>query len=172
MKGPSELDQRRKILDLISKNPGLNLVKIGKILKRSWQLADYHLLYLEKEGLITSVKEEGYKRYYVTGEISRETRKKLAILRQEIPLKIVLLILDKKSLSHGEILEFFDVVASTLSYHLKKLVGLNLLYTETVHGEKKYKVKNQKELTNFLIKYKPYSWVDDFTGMWTNLSWK
>jgi predicted transcriptional regulator len=172
MKASSEINLRRKIYKLIEKNPGLNLVKIAEILKISWQLADYHLLYLNKEEIITIVREEGYKRYYVKGEISVESRKKLALLRQEIPLKIVMLILEKKSMTHRKILEFFDIAASTLSYHLKKLVKYGLLFYEEIDNERKYMIKNEKELKNILIKYKPYSWAGDFTGMWANLSWK
>lgn len=167
-----DLEIRRKIYNLIKKNPGLNAKKISDILKISGQLADYHLLYLERHNIIQSVKEEGYRRYYKLGETGKEERKKLSLLRQEIPLKIVLLLLENFSLSHKELLSYFDIAPSTLSYHLKKLIKNDIVYSETIASEKKFRIKNKEYVKGLLIKYKPYSWVDNFTDAWSDLSWE
>jgi predicted transcriptional regulator len=167
-----DLEVRRKIFVLISKNPGLNAKKISDILKISGQLADYHLLYLERHNFIQSVKEEGYRRFYKIGEMGKDERKKLSLLRQEIPLKIVLLLLEKYSLSHKELLSFFDIAPSTLSYHLKKLMKNDIVYYEIINSDKMFKIKDIKYVKGLLIKYKPYSWVDNFTDAWSDLSWE
>jgi predicted transcriptional regulator len=172
MKELSEIQLRRRIYILIQKNPGLHASKIAEILDVKGQLADYHLLYLERDGLVNAVKEEGYCRYYITGEISREDRQKLGILRQEIPIKIVLLLLKCRYLTHNELHDYFDIAASTLSYHLKKLVKNNIVTSEIVNKEKKYKLINEKEIENLLIKYKPYSWIDNFEDAWSDFNWK
>lgn len=166
-----DLEIRRKIYNLIEKNPGLNAKKISDILKISGQLADYHLLYLERHNIIQSAKEEGYRRYYKIGEMGKEERKKLSLLRQEIPLKIVLLLLEKYSLSHKELLSFFDIAPSTLSYHLKKLVKNDIIFFQIIVSEKKFRIKDINYVKSLLIKYKPYSWVDNFTDAWSDLSW-
>lgn len=171
MQESSYIDLRRKIYQLVLKNPGLHENKIADIIKISNQLADYHLSYLEREGLIVSAKEEGYKRYYVKGEIGSIDRKKLSLLRQEIPLKIVLLLLKHKKLAHKEILSYLDLAASTLSYHLKKLLKHDIISYSSRFGEKKYEIKDEKEITNLLIKFKPYSWVDNLTDSWTDFTW-
>ena len=88
-----QLEIRKKIYKLMLKNPGMNLSAIAEQLKISVALADYHLHHMEGNELITIVKEGGYKRYYVKGEIGAEDKKVLSLFQQEIPLKIVLYLL-------------------------------------------------------------------------------
>jgi predicted transcriptional regulator len=168
----SEFEIRKKIYSLINKNPGLHFRRIVKLLDISLQLADYHLLYLEKLDLISSVKEAGYKRYYINGDIGRDDRKRLSLLRQEIPLKIILLLLKEYSLTHKDILKYFDIAASTLSYHLKKLVISGLIYIEFENNEKRYKIHDKKVIIDLLIKYKPFSMIDNFSKVWKDFMWK
>jgi predicted transcriptional regulator len=168
----SDLEIRRKIYNLILKNPGLHAKRIAEILKISGQLADYHLLSLERNELIRSVKEAGYRRYYAEGKLGTEDRKRLSVLRQEIPLKIVLFLLKYPASKHGEILDSLNVAPSTLSYHLKKLIKNDIIYVHVSVDEKRYLVKNEREIINLLIKYKPYSWIDNFEDVWMDFSWK
>jgi len=122
------LETRHKIYDLILKNPGLHQAKIAQILTMRKSLAEYHLQYLEKSGTIFSVKEEGYKRYYVEGvDVAGEDKKILALFRQEIPFKIVSLLLRKSILKHKDIADNLNVAPSTLSYHLNKLVNQGVI---------------------------------------------
>ena len=166
-----DLDIRQKIYSLVLNNPGLHANKIASILKISGQLADYHLFYLERKGILISIKEEGYKRYYVKDKIGSADRKRLSILRRELPLKIVFFLLDNPGSRHMDILDFAGVSKSTLSYHLKKLVDSEIIYFTVEENEKKYWVKNRDEIIGLLIKYKPFSWIDNFSDMWSGLSW-
>ena len=50
----------------------------------------YHLNYLNKFGLITSNVENRYKRYYVAKNIGKKDMEILNLLRQEVPLRIIL----------------------------------------------------------------------------------
>ena len=97
-----ELETRRKIYDLISKNPGLNFYKIVKMLNIRNSLAEYHLQFLVKNDLLVVVKESGYnKRYYIKDMLGAKDRKALAVLRQEIPLQIVLYLLKNPYSKHN-----------------------------------------------------------------------
>ena len=98
MRKKFELDSQKKIYVLILKQPGLNLSSVAKQLEISVQLAQYHLQKLEKYGLITSINEEGYIRYYVKGVISSKEKKFFSLLRQKTPLEIVLFLLKHPSL--------------------------------------------------------------------------
>ena len=60
-----EIETRRNIYDLITKNPGLHLSKIAQLLSLRLSLVEYHLRYLEKNNIILGISEEGYKRYYI-----------------------------------------------------------------------------------------------------------
>jgi len=170
-----EFEARRKIYELLKKNPGLHLSKIAEILNLRISHVEYHLLYMEKNDLITSSKEKGYKRYYISGsKIGLKEKKLLSILRQEKPLKIVLLILKTSKARHQDLINEIDVAPSTLSYHLKKLVNKEILTITVNHGDKEYSVLNEKEIIQFIIKYKPYEVLASFIDIWTGLTvdWK
>jgi predicted transcriptional regulator len=165
-----DLETRKKIYQLIIENPGLNLSTIAELLSISVPLVDYHTRHMNDDSLITIVKEGGYKRYYIQGDIGIKDKKFLAILRQETPLKIVLFLLEHPYSQHKEILKQFDLAPSTLTYHLTKLVNNQIIFLDTSEEGRGYCVINRKEVIRFLIQYKPSkilrrfkeTWADDF----------
>jgi len=165
-----ELETRRKVYDLVAKNPGLHLSKIAELLKMRVSLVEYHLTYLEKYQLIYSVKESGYIRYYVKGEIATKDKKILSLMRQEIPLKIVLLLLKHANLQHKDILTNVGISPSTLSYHLKKLVKQEIIAVHSYGEEKGYSIINREMLVGFLVQYKPYNLFESFKDIWVDLT--
>ena len=165
-----ELETRRKIYDLVAKNPGLHLSKIAELLYMRISLAEYHLFYLEKNQLVVPVNESGYTRYYVKGEVGTEDKKVLGLLRQDVPLRIVLLLLKCASSQHKELLQNLDVAPSTLSYHLKKLVTCGIISVQTYGEEKGYSMSNKEMVTRLLIRYKPYNFIDSFKDIWVDLT--
>jgi predicted transcriptional regulator len=166
-----ELETRRKIYNLILRNPGLHANKIATDLSMSGQLTDYHLGYLERNNLVVAVKEEGFRRYYIHGTIGLEERRRISILRHETPLRIVLFLLEHPYSTHGEILQHINVVKSTLSYHLTKLLAQGIITTNPDENEKRYVVVNEKEIVELLIRYKPYSRIESFKDTWVDLKW-
>lgn len=166
-----ELETRRQIYELVAIEPGLHLREIARTLKMNVGLAEYHLRYLVEHDVITQIKEEGYNRYYTEGKIGVLDKRLLALLRQEVPLKIVLFLLEDPQSRHKDILENVDIASSTLSYHLKKLVKKGVLQT-TSHGEEKgFVVLNEKEIVRLLIRYRPgpKDLIDGFIEMWNSL---
>ena len=167
-----ELETRRKIYNLIVKNPGLHALRIAELLNISSQLADYHLLYLERNDIVQAVKEAGYRRYYLKGVIGSENRRTLSLLRQEVPLRIILYLLKNKTGQHKEINKEIDIAASTLSYHLKKLVKYNVLDFSYTGDEKLYFIKNRKEIIQLILEYKPHTLIEKFRDLWIDFGWE
>jgi len=165
-----ELETRRKIYDLIKENPGIHLSKISQILKMRTSLVEYHLIFLEKHEIIKSDIETGYKRYYLKGQIGVKDKKYLFILRQKTVLKIILFLLKNEISPHKILLENVDVSASTLSYHLNKLVKKDIVELSRIGENKGYIIKNKDEIISILIQYKPYKILDGFEDIWDNLS--
>lgn len=166
-----ELETRRKIYDLLKRNPGLHLSKIAELLKLRISHVEYHLIYMGKNKLVTSSKEKGYRRYYIGGsEIGLKDKLILSSLRQEVPLKIVLLLIKNKRARHGDLLKEVGGAPSTLSYHLKKLVKNGILTITIYRGEKEYLVNNEKEIIELIIKYRPYEVLDSFKDIWLYLN--
>ncbi len=75
------------------------------------------------------------------------------------------------NMTHREIQKEFNIAKSTVSYHLTKLVKHEILSVESSRKNKKYKVFNEKEIVNLLIKYKPYSRIKSFKDKWVDLKW-
>jgi predicted transcriptional regulator len=169
MKDSLELEIRRKIYDLIGKNPGLHLSKIAELLDIRKSLIEYHLLYMEKSEVITSTKDTGYTRYYVVGEIGSREKRFLSVMRQETPLRIVLFLVKNTNARHKEILEQFHIAPSTLSYHLKKLIDNEIIIASLDGEEKRYGLKDEKATVGLLIRYKPYSVFESFKDVWMDL---
>lgn len=166
-----ELKIRRRIYKLIEKNPGLHARKIAEMISLSGQLTDYHLAFLEDSKLITSVKEEGYRTYYVEGKLAPEERRCIANLRQETPLKIVIFLLKYPFSTHKQILDYFKISKSTISYHLRKLEKKNMISGRFHGNEKRYQVVDEKKISKLIIRYKPYSRIESFKDMWEDLKW-
>lgn len=168
---------RQKIYNIIAENPGLYLTKIAELLHMSKQLADYHLLYLEKNEKIIAVKDpnEFYRRYYThEHKVQNKDRSALEALRQELPFKIVLLLLHNTHLRHKEIYEYLDVSPSKLSYHINKLKNTGIVVVMSYGHEKGYRLKNNEEVIRILKKYKTHLGIhlvlEKFKNMWDDLN--
>ena len=165
-----ELETRRKIFDILQKNPGLHLSKIAELLQMRVSHVEYHLNFLEKHDIITTEKETGYKRFYIKGTIGTQDKKYLSILRQKTLLYIILYLLKNNTVQHKDILENVTVSASTLSYHLNKLVKHNIVEVQRYGENKGYQLKNRNEIITWLIQYKPFDLYEEFVNVWNDLS--
>lgn len=163
---------RKQIFDLLLINPGLNLSKIAEKLNMSAQLAEYHLLYMQRNNLIIGVKEKGgyYKRFYVKdSEVDVKDKKIVALLRQEHLLRIVIIILKKPNIKHKELSRFLDIHPSTLSYHLNRLDEYGILNAVTYGKESGYNIRNKKEIIWIIRKYIIDVITERFRDMWEDL---
>jgi|MudIll2142460700_1097286.scaffolds.fasta_scaffold543645_1 predicted transcriptional regulator len=165
-----DLEARRKIYDIISKNPGLHLSKIADLLQMRISHVEYHVHFLEKHEIITADKSTGYLRFYIKGTIGVQDKRYLSILRQKTLLRIILFLLKNETVQHKDILENAAVSASTLSYHLNKLVKHDIVEVQRYGENKGYRLKNRDEIITWLIQYKPFDLYEEFTNVWTDIS--
>ncbi len=148
------IENRRNIYQFIKDHPGSSLSEISKFLNLDIPLVDYHTRFLEENNYIESEKKDGYKRYYPKNGIGVIERKYLSILRNDIPLKIVIYLLKNPNSRHKEILRNFDISESNLTYYLNKLLKFGIIEVKKQKGQHNiYYVLNKKEITNFLTKY-------------------
>lgn len=166
-----EVENRKEIYQVIERFPGLHMREIKRRTDMSINLVRYHLDQLKKYRIVDEVQEDDYKRYYPKeGEIKVDARDKkyLALLRERIPLFVVVFLLDQGEPStHGEMKNELGIAASTLSYHLNKMQEKGLLEKRG----KKYCLKDPERIANLLIKYKPpEDVIDEFIDLWDSLS--
>lgn len=167
-----ELENRRRIYQLISKYPGMYLREIEKELGLSIGVLEYHLSYLEKKDIL-SVEREGHrKRYFVREDVSYGDKATISILRQEIPRRIVLHLMLNPKTSFQDVLAQFKISKSTLSFHMKKLTGSGLVLTEKVGRETYYAVHDPENTARIILTYKASfldSVVDRFAEIWEDI---
>ena len=98
-------------------------------------------------------------------------KKLLALFRQEIPLKIVFLLLQKNPMQHKELLKHFDIAPSTLTYHLNKLLRDEVISVQKYGEEKGYLIADKKVVIEFLRKYKIYKMMNNFNDIWGSINY-
>jgi len=167
-------DTRVQIYNLIEKNPGIHLSHIADALQMSAQLADYHLIFMEKKNLIMAVKDSRsyYKRFYVKySKVGVKEKKILTILRQRSLLRIIMLFINStKPLRHKDILEKLDVQPAVLSYQLSKLVEEEVIDVAPYGEDKGYVLKDEKEIVHIIIKYRLEKILDGFKDVWKDIN--
>jgi DNA-binding transcriptional ArsR family regulator len=167
-----ELESRRRIYHYVEDNPGTHMRQVGRELDIPMGTLEYHLRYLVDEGLLATREDDRYTRYFVKGQTSRHEKDVLAAIRQETPRRIVAQLLMEPGASHGEILEEFDVSASTLSFHLNKLVEAGVVEKEKSGRKNLYSIVDEEVASRVLIQYRE-SFVDDvvdrFAEVWMDL---
>jgi predicted transcriptional regulator len=82
-----------EIFQCILKYPGLNRSELSRKLKIPYTTLKYHLIYLKKRGFLLEKHNDKYARYYVAEEVSRREKEIFNLLRQDIPRRIVILLL-------------------------------------------------------------------------------
>lgn len=88
-----KLQIRNEIYNFIQKNPGLHFRELSRKLNIPKTTLIYHLHYLEKLDIVISKTVQGYKRFYIKEKVGIKDKEIINILRQEIPLRIVLLLM-------------------------------------------------------------------------------
>jgi len=168
-----DLETRRKIYRLILKSPGLHLRKLARELDIPLSTLDYHLYSLYKKGLITVRSGDRYTRYYVAGKIGIKSKEMMAVLRQRVPRKILIFLLIHPYSKHKDICNFIKLAPSTISFHLTKLINMDVIKRTITGREAMYNIKEPDHISRLIITYKK-SFLDDavdrFVDTWLELN--
>ena len=156
------LKNRRDIYQFIFKNPGMNITEISQKMKIKRSVIRYHLKHLIKNNMIIIKKDKKNKRLYVYDKLSKRDQELLNMLRQKIPFKIIMTLLFPGYFSKIEIAKDLEIHHSTVSFHIKKLIELEII--------KPVEIKDGRIISSFryndTISNKPtgreifYSWKD------------
>lgn len=167
-----ELESRRRIYDYLLANPGMHLRRIGRALGMSTGMLSYHLMYLEREGMLKSEADGHRKRYFIARAFMEAQRHILGVLRQDVPRRIVVDILVNGERTFAQLRETAGVSKSTLSYHLQKMMQRDLLVRFRRERESVFAIKNMDEVTQLLVANRQSfhdDAVDRFADLWDNL---
>jgi len=146
-----DLASRRRIFEFLEANPGVHLRLIGKVLGMSTGMLSYHLNYMEARGILQSEAEGHRKRYFSAAAFAEAQRRIIAILRQDVPGKIVVEILLHRERTFAQLQAAVGVSKSTLSYHLKKMLQREILLREKRDRESRFRLKEPDEVARILL---------------------
>ena len=94
------------------------------------------------------------------------------MLRQDIPRKIMVRLLERDTASHSDLLTNFDISPSTLSFHLNKLVKARILNREKQGRVRNYSLLEREAVIETLITYRESfldEVVDRFADVWLGI---
>ncbi|MDX1610747.1 MAG: helix-turn-helix domain-containing protein [Candidatus Thermoplasmatota archaeon] len=173
-----ELETRRRIYEFLQDYPGMHLSEIARSVELGTNHAKYHLEYLEKHGLVSSKKEDGYWRFYPKIEteighrdvLDQRDKAFMSLLRKEIPLHVTVLLLDLEEATQSTLGEDIDVAASTLHYHLSKMEDTGLVESRKEGRQRFYWLSEPERVAALLMRYEPPdSLVKGFLDAWESL---
>ena len=166
------LATRKKIFDFIEKNPGLHMRELSRRLDIPKTTLNYHLNYLKKQDLISSKPEKAYNRYWIKNGTGSEEKKILKLLRDDVPRKILVLIMSNIARCQKELCEELQLTPSTVHFHLQKLIDMDFITIAPVknqqfdgnepnskimvkkyRNEKIYMVKDPDTIHKLILKY-------------------
>ena len=172
------LEARKRVYEYVQRFPGLHLREIARGVGMETNHAKYHLRYLEKHGLLSSRREQGYWRFFAKEEGSLGLREAmapqektvLALLRQPIPLHAILLLLEQENLSAEELRGKMGVAHSTLLYHLDKLERAGVLASDRAGRERRFRLVDRDRIAAQVTRFRPPDQlVQGFLEAWEQL---
>ncbi len=152
------LENRKKILDYISDNPGVHLRKISRDINIHLSTLRYHLDYLEMKGLITCQKEENLKLYFVSGKLSPHEKKLTPLLQQKRFRDIIITIIESPDIISSQIAEKLSINSSTVSKYLNILEQKEIISHKKIGREKRYNINDEESVVKLLLTYRKSSW--------------
>lgn len=165
-----DLEMRRRLVALVRKYPGLHIREAARQLATSMALVEYHVNLLAQSGLVNVEKDERYARLYAVGRAEPNDTEKalLAILRERLPLRLTLYLLDRdEPVKHGEMADALDLGKSKLSFHLRKLEAAGVV-RKTADGA--FEAVEPKRLHRLLADFPPTSDLrQEFAKLWLSL---
>jgi predicted transcriptional regulator len=116
-------DIRAQVFDYVKTNPGDHFRSIMSSLKLTNGTLAYHLATLEREEMIKSERDGGYKRFYPRGRNFTEDVIEINGLQKQI----LDVIADNPGLSQKKIAMVLGTSTPTVSYHIKALKAARLI---------------------------------------------
>lgn len=157
------LDVRRRIYQWVHEYPGLHLREIARDLGLQPNHAKYHLLYLQRNGIVSSRREGGYLRFFALEggplgpreSVSPSDKAILAFLRRPVPLHIVLALLDAGPLGLSALASAVGVARPTLHYHLGMLQRAGVVEVRQRGRDRVCHLVGPESLVSQLVRYRP-----------------
>lgn len=117
---------QQKLLLFIGENPGIRYRELLRLINSSNGVLSYHINKLEKMELVNVDRKSRITRFFPRN-ISNEIMGVMGFLRNQTSYEIIKLLYDRGPISQQEIINYTRKAASTISWHMKKLLDDNIV---------------------------------------------
>lgn len=117
---------QQKLLLYIDENPGIRYRELLRLINSSNGVLSYHINRLEKMHLVIVERRARMTRFFPRN-ISDEIMDVMGSLRNQSSYEIIKLLHDRGPISQQEIIKYTRKAASTISWHMKKLMQDNIV---------------------------------------------
>ncbi len=118
---------RADILRRVTDAPGIHLRGIERATGLPLGQVIYHLGRLERMGLVNSIRDGGFRRYFLTRDIDRSEKRVFAAVHHDTPRGILRALSERPGQSHTDLRDALGVAGSTMTFHLHRLVDADVL---------------------------------------------
>lgn len=118
---------RVQIYNFITNNPGTNFRGICNSLTLPIGVVQYHLAVLAKGDLVSNRKDGRNKRFFRSKKFSNNEMKIISVLRHETAGKILTILNDEESASHGKLAQRLNISSQALTWQMKQLKEAGLV---------------------------------------------
>lgn len=117
---------QQKLLLFIGEYPGIRYRELLRLINSSNGVLSYHINKLEKMELVNVDRKSRITRFFPRN-ISNEIMGVMGFLRNQTSYEIIKLLYDRGPISQQEIINYTRKAASTISWHMKKLLDDNIV---------------------------------------------
>lgn len=149
---------RADVLRFIDRYPAVHAREVERQLGLSSRLASYHLDALERDGLVRRIDAAGYVRFVSarTGaHIRADDLRLLCLLRRAPAFRIVAELVGHPELPQHRLAEALGLAKASVSYHLKMLVGADVLAARDEGRERHYRLVDVAQARRVLQQFAP-----------------
>ncbi|MHA1903680.1 MAG: winged helix-turn-helix transcriptional regulator [Candidatus Thorarchaeota archaeon] len=129
---------RERVVDEIAANPGIHLRELHRSLGCAMGALQYHLKHLEKDGLVSSLRN-GNSRHFYSQDITpdEEIMRLMALARNPTIASILDEVLTKGRVTQAELSRTLLLDKSLISYYVSSLLKADVLNTVRVFGRER-----------------------------------
>ncbi len=148
-----ELDSRRAIFGEIRATPGIHFRELLRRHEYAQGTIQYHLRWLEDEGLVESSDDGNFTRYYPANSFETGDKTTMNALRRKYSRRIIAQLASENELSTATLSERVGKSRSTVSWHLSRLHEEGIVEKERDGRTVLYSLRNPDRVMRLYATY-------------------
>jgi predicted transcriptional regulator len=123
---------REKVANAIRADPGVTAMEMHQGLALTYTTIVYHLRVLEREGIINSVTDGRYRRFFAAADVDVGKRGAMSALRNQRTRGLFDLITDRPGIPHRQLAKHAGISRPAVYWHMERLQAAGLVGRDRV----------------------------------------